>query len=269
MSRNAWSTGGEDFRVVYSAIPPGKRSRATRAAHQHAGDDRGRDAASHDAGVAGGGGATTPPVAAASASPRDAGAGPPCGADDLWHDAGPGVLPGPVRSSRGAWPRAYRRALTVAFLGALLALGVLLGTLAAGQAPLPRPLSSSPSRHGVDTTRATQPGAISGVPAPATNPLATPDARFAIATLDIRCLLDSCEATQYVPAGQHVYALQAGVTCTTTSATALVGHGEQYVYCRLDQPNVFAYTFDGAQFGCVGSRFGCHNVVRVETTNGR
>ena len=74
---------------------------------------------------------------------------------------------------------------------------------------------------------------------------------------------------QYLPAGQRVYALQAGVSCTSTTPLDVVGHHEQYVYCRLDQPNVFAATFDGAPFYCVGSRLGCHFVVQVETTNGR
>jgi hypothetical protein len=117
----------------------------------------------------------------------------------------------------------------------------------------------------VNTTLATQPGAVGGVPV---IPAAL-DARFTIVTMGIRCRLDPCDATQYVPASQRVYALRGGWSCTTLSAVEVVDHRKQYVYCRHDQPNVFTSTFDGAQFDCVGSRLGCHFVVRVETTNGR
>ena len=79
-----------------------------------------------------------------------------------------------------------------------------------------------------------------------------------------------CAETQYVPAGQHVFAPQGGISCTTTNAVELVGHREAYVYCRLDQADVFTFiSFDGAQFYCVGSRLGCQNVVVVDMTNGR
>ncbi|HEV2459979.1 MAG TPA: hypothetical protein VGS80_16600 [Ktedonobacterales bacterium] len=53
------------------------------------------------------------------------------------------------------------------------------------------------------------------------------------------------------------------------NAFMVVGYNAQYVYCRLDQPNVFTTTFDGAPFDCVGSRLGCRFVVQVETTSSR
>src|SRR5215472_10413048 len=40
--------------------------------------------------------------------------------------------PGPVRASRGAWPHSHHRLLNAASLGALFALGVLLGTVVSG-----------------------------------------------------------------------------------------------------------------------------------------
>jgi hypothetical protein len=96
------------------------------------------------------------------------------------------------------------------------------------------------------------------------------DARYAIVSLGIGCLIDACAGMRLdVPAGQRVYALKGGVSCTTLSTAELVGQRTQAVYCRLDQPNVFTASFDGAPFDCVGSRLGCHFVVRVETTNGR
>jgi hypothetical protein len=96
------------------------------------------------------------------------------------------------------------------------------------------------------------------------------DARYAIVTLGIRCLFDTCaEGHLYVPAGQQVYAVEGGASCTTTSFAELVSHTAGTVYCRLDQPNLFTASFDGAPFDCVGSRLGCHFVVGVETTNGR
>lgn len=176
--------------------------------------------------------------------------------------------PEPVRASRGAWPYPYHRVLTGTFLGALLALGVLLGMAVSDYAASRHSLPSSVpmlSRPGVPTTLVTPPGAVSAV----SEATAAVDARFAIVTLGIGCLPDLCNVSQYVPAGQRVYALHGGWSCTTLSAAKVVDHHEQYVYCRLDQPNVFTATFDGAPFDCVGSRLGCHFVVQVETTNGR
>jgi hypothetical protein len=114
------------------------------------------------------------------------------------------------------------------------------------------------------TTLATQFGALSRA--------AAGDAHFAIVTLGIRCLRDRCDepgGSQYVPAGQRVYALEGGASCTTMGAAEIVGQHPEAVYCRLDQPNVYASSFDGAPFDCVGSWLGCHFVVWVETTNGR
>jgi hypothetical protein len=96
-----------------------------------------------------------------------------------------------------------------------------------------------------------------------------PDARFATATLSVHCFLDACAGVQPVAPGQRIYSAQEGITCTTTSSVAVVGHRERFVYCRVEQPNVFTYSFDGAKFDCVGSRLGCHNVMMVDTTNGR
>jgi hypothetical protein len=176
---------------------------------------------------------------------------------------------------RDAWPLAYRRTFHALFLCALLALGMLLGTLLGARAPgqAVAPLFGIPAapsaRHGVSTppipTSGTSGTGTDGdAPAPS-----TPDARFAIATLSVHCTLNPCDEVQDVAAGQRIYPWQGGVACTTTSAVVIVGHGECYVYCRLDQPNVFTYTFDGAQFDCVGSWLGCHTVVSVDTTNGR
>jgi hypothetical protein len=191
----------------------------------------------------------------------------------LPHDGEP--EPGSVLASSGAWPHAYRRALNLALLGALFALGVVLGTVVSGYAAsLHSPPASLPnsspmlSRPNVTSTLATQHGAVGTVPGAA----AAVDARFAVVTLSIRCprdLCDTTDATQYVPAGQRVYALQGDWSCTTLSAVTLRGHTAQDVYCRLEQPNVFAATFDGAPFDCVGSWLGCHFVAGVETTNGR
>jgi hypothetical protein len=127
--------------------------------------------------------------------------------------------------------------------------------------PSPLPMLSRPS---VTTTPATQLGTVGSRPL-----TATLDARFAIVTLGIQCLRDACDGSPYVSAGQHINALRGAWSCTTLSAAEVVGHHDQYIYCRLDQPNVFTATFDGAPFECVGSRLGCHFVVRVETTNGR
>jgi len=168
------------------------------------------------------------------------------------------------RGKPGCTP--YHRMFAAAFRCALFAVGVLLGTDMSRYAASLRS-SSLPARASLHTppTAAT---VLGGVPDMA----ATLDARFAIVTLGIRCLRDRCDApdaTQYVPAGQRIYALRGGWSCTTLSAAAVVGHLEQHVYCRLDQPNVFTATFDGAPFDCVGSRLGCQVVLRVETTNGR
>jgi hypothetical protein len=177
-----------------------------------------------------------------------------------------GLAPSSVRASRGAWLHTYRRVLNVAFLGALFALGVLLGTVVSGYAGSLRSssLPSRPSLHALPATTAptTVVGAVPGTAAPL-------DARFAVVTLGIQCLRETCDGSRYVPAGQRVSALQAGASCTTTTPAEVVGRRVQYVYCRLDQPNVFTATFDGAQFFCVGSRLGCHFVLRVETANGR
>jgi hypothetical protein len=61
------------------------------------------------------------------------------------------------------------------------------------------------------------------------------DARYAIAVLSVHCILNPCHEVQYVAAGQRIYPRQEGVPCTTISGVAVVGHGERYVYCRLDQ----------------------------------
>jgi hypothetical protein len=188
----------------------------------------------------------------------------------LLHDVGP--APEPVHTSWGAWPHSYHRVLNLTFLSALFALGVLLGTVVSGYAAsLRSPPMSAPmvSRPGVTSTLATQSGAVGVVPAPLTVAV---DARFPIVTLSIRCLRNLCatlDGSQDVPAGLHVYALQGGWSCTTLSAVEVTERDEQYVYCRLDQPNVFTATFDGAPFDCVGSRLGCRFVMQVETTNGR
>ena len=174
----------------------------------------------------------------------------------------------PVGAWRGTLPLAYRRTLGMALLAALLVPGMWFGILAPG--PAVAPLFHFPAvpsaREGVSTSPvvASGPGGEARVTAA---PL--PDARFAIATLSIHCVLTPCDEVQDVAAGQRVYPLQEGVPCTTTGAVIVVGQSERFVYCRLDQPNVFAYTFDGAQIDCVGSRLGCHNVVIVDTTNGR
>jgi hypothetical protein len=182
----------------------------------------------------------------------------------LPHDGGPAPgEPGAVRGSRGAWPHPYHRVLNTASLGALFAVGVLLGTVMSGDAA-PRRSQSMVSRPGVTTTLALHTGTVGAAPV-----TTAPDAHFAILTLGIRCLRDLCDATQYVPAGQRVYALQGGGSCTTMNAFMVVGYNAQYVYCRLDQPNVFTTTFDGAPFDCVGSRLGCRFVVQVETTSSR
>jgi hypothetical protein len=174
----------------------------------------------------------------------------------------------PVGAWRGTLPVAVRRALSVVLLAGLLALGMQFGLLAPGPALaslIPFPTAGA-ARQGMSTPLVV--AAAPGGEARVTAALA-PDARFAIATLGIHCLLSLCDAVQHVAAGLRVYPVRAGVSCTTTSAVTVVGQSERFVYCRLDQPNVFAYTFDGAQFDCVGAQLGCHNVVIVDTTNGR
>jgi hypothetical protein len=177
--------------------------------------------------------------------------------------------PAPVRTSRDAWPRHYHHLLTAGFLCALFAVGVLLGSVVSGYAASVRSLPSSAtllSRPGERTTLATHSGAVGSRAG------ATADALYAFVTLGIACLRDLCDAPDaslYVPAGQRVYALHGGWSCTTLSGTVVVGRDKQYVYCHLDQPNVFTATFDGAPFDCVGSWLGCHFVVQVEMTNGR
>jgi hypothetical protein len=153
--------------------------------------------------------------------------------------------------------------LNAAFLCAVLAVGMFLGTVLSGYAAplLSPPMSSRPNVRTPPT-----PATVLGGGAAVTPAL---DARFAIVTLGIQCLRDACDGSWYVPAGQHIYALGGGTSCTTTSEAEIVGHRAQYVYCRLDQPNVFTATFDGAQLDCVGSRLGCHFVLCVETTNSR
>jgi hypothetical protein len=174
--------------------------------------------------------------------------------------------PGPIRASLGAWPRTYHRLLNAAFLGAVLALGMLLGTVMSGPYASLRS-RSMPSHSSLQVLPTRVPATVlSGVPVTATRL----DARFAIVTLGIQCLRAACDGSWYVvPAGQEIYALQAGTSCTTTTPVEVVGGGLHYVYCRLDQPNVYTSSFDGAQFLCIGSRLGCHFVLRVEMTNGR
>jgi hypothetical protein len=175
----------------------------------------------------------------------------------------------PVGKWRGVWPPAYRRALGVVFLGAMLAISIVLGIVAPGPAIAPLfhlPAATLSARPGVST----RPPAAAAPGRKARGKIAaTPDARFAIATLSVHCFLDSCAGVQPVAPGQRIYSSRGGITCTTTSSVAIVGHSERFVYCRVEQPKVFAYSFDGAQFDCVGSWLGCHNVMIVDTTNGR
>jgi hypothetical protein len=171
---------------------------------------------------------------------------------------------GSVRSSRDAWPYGYRRVLSMAFHGAVFALGLFLGTLAPGYIGWSPLAPHLPSNHTTHSPVATQHASTGG-----TSTRATPDAAFAVAILRVHCIQNPCAETQFVPAGQHVYALQRGISCTTTNAIEVVGQREAYVNCRLDQPDVFTYSFNGAQFNCVGSQLGCHNVVVVDMTNDR
>jgi hypothetical protein len=174
-----------------------------------------------------------------------------------------------MRSVRDAWPLAYRRTFCVIFYGALLALGMLLGALTPGRAVAPffHIFAAPPARQGVSTTSTA--ALETGEDALALSTPVVSDTRFAIAVLSVHCMLNPCHEVQYVAAGQRIYPRQEGVPCTTISGLAVVGHGERYLYCRLDQPNVYSYNFDGAQFDCVGSQLGCHTVMIVDTTNSR
>jgi hypothetical protein len=180
------------------------------------------------------------------------------------HDAEP--EPGTVRASHQAWPRAYHRLLNAAFLGAVLVLGVLVGTVMSGSVVSFRS-ASTPSHTGLNQSTTRMPAIVrGGVP----NTAAPLDARFAIVSLGIQCMRAACSnGSWFMPAGQHIYSLQAGVSCTTATPVEVVNDRIQYVYCRLDQPDVYTSTFDGTQFACTGSRLGCHFVLRVATTNGR
>jgi hypothetical protein len=159
----------------------------------------------------------------------------------------------------------------MAFLGAVFALGVFLGTAVAAPVAALRssshssshssPLPPHPPLSAVGTNH-------SGTVSAKTAVLSTVDAPFGIVTLGVQCILDLCEGGQYVSSGQRIYAPQGGWSCIITNADGIVGHSERYIYCQLEQPSVFTSTFDGAQFDCVGSRLGCHFVLRVETTNG-
>ena len=231
MSQHAGSADDEGIQLTYSTLPPGKRPPTPPATPPHNEEPEPRESE-------------------------------------------------PARASQSAWPRLYHRVLTQAFLGALFALGVLLGMVVSESAvsvhfpsksPVDSLASSSPLlAHPGETTNTMQaayPGTGGGAPTPKA---AAVDARFAIVTLGILCLFNACAGVPLdVPAGQRVYALEGGASCTTLSAVELEGHRVQTVYCRLDQPNVFTASFDGVPFDCVGSRLGCHFVVPVETTNGR
>jgi hypothetical protein len=169
----------------------------------------------------------------------------------------------------GVWPLGYRRALGVVFLSALLAMSMVLGILAPGPAIEPLfhlPAASSVTRHRVSRT---PPATLGSGRKAGVTATPAPDAAFAIATLGVHCFFDSCVGVLPVAPGQRIYSTRKGITCTTTGSVAVVGHSERVVYCRVEQPNVFDYSFDGAQFDCVGSWLGCHNVMIVDTTNGR
>lgn len=178
------------------------------------------------------------------------------------HDEEPEL--GLIPVACGAWPRSYHRLLNTACFGAVLMLGMLLGSILSGYAAS---LGSSSllARPRVSTLLPATPDTVGdGVPVT----VAALDARFAIVTLGIRCPSDFCEGSRHVPAGQRIYALQEGVSCTTASAVEVAARGVAYVYCRLDQPNRFTTAFNGAEFACF-CRPGRRVVLRVETTNGR
>ncbi len=198
------------------------------------------------------------PVPSAAITPGS----PPGGPDEnMWYadSSLPVSGQGLVRSSRDAWPHGYRRAFTATFNGVIFALGLLLGTLAPGFAKWSFVSPHLPSVHYAHSPVATQQALSGGV-----STTTTPNAPFAIATLRVQCMLSPCAKTQYVPAGQRIYAPQAEVSCTTLNAVAVVGQREEYVDCRMDQPGAFIQNLEGAQFYCIGSRLGCHNVVVVK-----
>ena len=56
--------------------------------------------------------------------------------------------PGPLQAARGAWPRPYYRLLNAVFLGAVFALGMVLGAVLSGPAAS-RHAASRPSRPSV------------------------------------------------------------------------------------------------------------------------
>jgi hypothetical protein len=173
-----------------------------------------------------------------------------------------------VGSVRGAWPVGHRRTFRVAFLCALLALGMLLNAIAPVSAPIFHTPAARATHQAVTTSQAATPRAGVGEVAPE-SVSSVSDARFAIASLSVHCFLNPCDEVENVAAGQHIFPIQEGTPCTIIGSVVVVGHSERFVYCRLDQPNVFTETFDGAQFDCVGSWLGCHNVMVVDTTNGR
>jgi hypothetical protein len=180
----------------------------------------------------------------------------------------------PMRSVRGAWPLAYRRTFRVIFCSALLALGMLLGARTPGRpvAPFFHIFAAPSARQGVSTPSTAALETAEDALAPSTPVVLDAlvlDARFAIATLVVHCILNPCAEAQALAAGLRIYPRQAGVSCTTISGIAVVSSGESSVYCRLDQPNVYTYNFDAAQFDCVGSQLGCHTVMIVDSTNGR
>jgi hypothetical protein len=186
---------------------------------------------------------------------------------DLLRDEQP--EPAPVQAPWGVLPQSSRRVLNAAFVGAVLGVGMLVGSVLLAPALSLRP-ASMPSAPNLGPSVHTLP---TRTPAPAlgaaTDTVATVDARFAILSLGVHCVPDACSESRPVPAGQHIYALQGGWSCTTLRSGEVVDHDQQVIYCRLDQPNVFNATFDGAPFDCVGARLGCHFVLAVKTTDGR
>src|SRR5262249_10104568 len=257
--QNDWAGDdrGDAVLYSYSRIPIGERHPMSDSAGDSSGDE-------HDhSNRVGEGVVSTIPVPSSASGPESL----PVGSDEYirysessWPISGQGF----VRSSRDAWPHVYRRALTMAFNGAVFALGLFLGVLAPGPADWP-----FLSPHTALSQNAHSPVTMQHASSDGAATSATSNAPFAIATLRVHCMLSPCAETQYVPAGQRVYATQGDVTCTTTNAVEVVGQRREYVYCRLDQPGTFTYTFDGSQFDCVGSWLGCHNVVEVDMTNGR
>jgi hypothetical protein len=273
MTQYTWPDDDETTEVTYTSLLPGKRRQipvapATCGSDKLEGPEEAQasDRAAHPDTITAAGRNAASLLAAPTTAPKSREGWPRGDVDDPrhWWQIGEHR---PVGSVRDVWPLAYRRMFRVIFCCALLVLGMLLGALTPGQAVALFHISAAPSaRPAMSTppTVASERGTGWDAPAPL-----MPDARFAIAVLSVHCLLNSCDEVQDVAAGQHIYPRQEGVPCTTVSAVAVVGRGERFVYCRLDQPNVFAYSFDGARFDCVGSLLGCHNVVIVDTTNGR